>query len=236
MANNVPLSLAIIAKVFGSDRELVDTVKTALRSGFEATVHGWEHENLTVLTLTEQEQRLRLARQALKEMLNVDANVLVPPMFCYNNDTLRAMHLAGYEVISGLAELQQKGPLSDGILSIPATVELSDFANGTWKMKSVQTVINELNSSIQLQGYAIILSHPQEFMKDGKLNQDAVTIYSDLLRNIGSTYSFAVLETLKQYVTSSSRQTSGIVCTVSVLSDHSIAIDFDPIGNITVSS
>ena len=169
-------------------------MKAALHSGSEVTVHGWEHENLANLTLTAQEEKLREAKECLREVLGVDATVLTPPMFSYDDDTLRAMSLTGYSIVSGLAELDQRGLVSEGILSIPATIELSDFANGTWSMKSVQAVINELEVSIRSCGYAVILTHPQEFMKGGKLFQDAVATYSNLIQNISYAYSFTGLE------------------------------------------
>ena len=200
LENDVPLSLAIIAKDFGSDRGLVDAVKAALHSGSEVTVHGWEHENLANLTLTAQEEKLREAKECLREVLGVDATVLTPPMFSYDDDTLRAMSLTGYSIVSGLAELDQRGLVSEGILSIPATIELSDFANGTWSMKSVQAVINELEVSIRSCGYAVILTHPQEFMKDGKLDQDAFATYSNLIQKFSYAYSFTGLEAFKGLV------------------------------------
>jgi len=200
LENDVPLSLAIIAKDFGSDLEIVKAVKAAVHSGSEVTVHGWKHENLASFTLTAQEEKLREAKRVLGEVLGVNATVLTPPMFGYDDDTLKAMCLTGYKIVSGLAELDQRGPVSEGILSIPATVELSDFANGTWSMKSVEAVINELDASIHLYGYAVILTHPQEFMKDGKLFQDAVATYSNLVQNISYAYSFTGLEAFKALV------------------------------------
>ena len=198
--NKVPLSLGITAKYFGSDRELVELVSCALRCGSEVAIHGWEHEDLAQFNVQEQADRLHQAKTRLKETLDVDATVLIPPMFGYNNDTLKAMHTAGLNIVSGLSEFHQKGLITEGIVSIPATVELSEYTNGTWKMKNPKTIYGELNRSIETHGYAMILTHPQEFMKADDLNQDAVSTYSTIISNIESTYTFTVIKELQDIV------------------------------------
>lgn len=194
--NSIPATLAIIPRFFGQDKELVDAVKSVTLSGFEVAVHGWEHEDLTRLSLEEQQTRLQQGKAHLSEVLSVNASVLVPPMFSYNNDTLVAMHTNGLKIVSGLSELQPPAPASEGIISIPATVELSDFANGTWKMKSADSVTEEVNASIHLHGYAVIVTHPQEFMKDGALSREALQEYNTLIQTMKPRYSFTTLDGL----------------------------------------
>ena len=195
--NSIPATLSIIPKLFGQDKELVDTVKAAVRSGFEVAIHGWEHEDLAQLSLEEQTTRLQQGKARLNEVLGLNASVLVPPMFSYNNDTLVAMHINGLEIVSGLSELQQQGQVLEGIISIPATIELSDFANGTWKMKSAGNVMNEVIASINLHGYAVIVTHPQEFTKDGELSRESISNYNTLIQGMKDRYSFTTLEGLK---------------------------------------
>ncbi len=194
MVNKIPVSLAIIPKVFGKDQELVEATKQVIESGSEVVVHGWEHEDLAQLTYDEQESRLFEAKQHLEKTLDAETKVLVPPMFSYNDNTIEAMETTGYAIVSGLAEFHEEGWASARIQSVPATVELSDYSNQTWQMKSRSVVLKEVEASIEEYGYAMIVTHPQEFMKDGSLNLEFAQEYELTLQNILEMFSFNTIE------------------------------------------
>ena len=200
LGNGIPAILSIIPKLFGQDKELVDTVKSAMPLDFEIAVHGWEHEDLAHLSLEDQKTRMQQGKARLNEVLGLEASILVPPMFSYNNDTLAAMHANDLEIVSGLSDLQQQGQVSEGILSIPATIELSDFANDTWKMKSVECLMKEVNASNHLHGYTVVVTHPQEFIIDGELSQEALSTYSTLIQSMKARYSFTTLDGLRDKI------------------------------------
>lgn len=194
--NKLPLSLAIIPSYFGKDQDVVDAVKQAIISGSEVTVHGWEHENLSQYTLNEQKIRLLEAKDLLEKTLNIKSNVLVPPMFSYNDDTIKAMEETGYTLISGSSEFHERGWVSEKIQSIPATIELSDYSNNTWQIKSKNKIILELNASIEEHGYAIIVTHPQEFINDNKVNIEVAMKFEQILQDISEDFSFNTIEGL----------------------------------------
>lgn len=194
--NKIPLSLAIIPSYFGEDTELVNAVKQNINAGSEISVHGWEHENMTQYTFNEQKMRLMYAKQTLKNTLNVETGILVPPMFSYNDDTIRAMEETDYTTISGLIEFNKKEWLSQKIQSIPATIELSDYSNNEWQIREIETILSELRDSINEFGYAIIVTHPQEFMNQNELNMDATAKYEQLVQQIAEDFSFNTIEGL----------------------------------------
>jgi len=193
--NHVPLSLAVITGMFGEDREVVQTVKLAVSLGSDVAVHGWKHEDLAKLSFREQVALLFQSRSRINEILDFDTRVLVPPMFSFSEDTMAAMHEEGYNIISTFADLSEPGSISK-VISLPATVELSDYSNGTWEMKSSDSVKAEVSRSIQKYGFAVIVTHPQEFLTDGELNQVNVELYRALLRTLKEDYSFKTLEAL----------------------------------------
>jgi peptidoglycan/xylan/chitin deacetylase (PgdA/CDA1 family) len=200
IANEIPLSLAVIVGDFGADKELFDAMTCLIHMGSEVTIHGWKHEDLAELTLIQQQEILLNGKMRLKEVLGVDATILVPPMFSYNDDTVTAMQTTGLKVISGLAELHGKGYVAQEVVSIPATVELSILENETWHIKTVDEVLEELDASIAAHGFAVIVTHPAEFIKDGALNEEATATYDELVRIIREWYSFTVLDGLKNRV------------------------------------
>ena len=196
--SGMPLSLAVIPTFFGEDHELVEAVKQTIVSGSEVTAHGWEHENLSQYSLSEQETMLLEAKQFLQETLNSEINVLVPPMFSYNNDTVAAMEATDFTIVSGLTEYHEKGWASEQVQSIPATIELCNLSDNVWTMKSKEAVMSELQASIDDYGYAIIVTHPQEFIADSKLNPDVVSRYEQILQAIAQNYSFNTIEGLSK--------------------------------------
>jgi peptidoglycan/xylan/chitin deacetylase (PgdA/CDA1 family) len=158
-------------------------------------VHGWKHEDLAKLSFRDQVALLSESRTRIKEILDFDTRVLVPPMFSFSEDTVAAMYEEGYNIISAFADLPEPGSISK-VISLPATVELSDYSNGTWNMKSFDSVKAEVSRSIQKYGYAVIVTHPQEFTVDGKLNPVTTELYRALLRTLKENYSFKTLERL----------------------------------------
>ena len=200
VSRGYPLSLGIIAKDFGLDVELADAVRAAIRAGSEVAVHGWIHEDLTQLAASEQEIQFLRAKNRFWNTLEVDTLILIPPTYSYSNDTLLAMRRAGYEIVSGYIELNEGGIESEGIVSVPATVELSELSGDNWTMKSVDNVMAEFNLSIESNGYAVIVTHPEEFIQNGRLNENAFERYYAIIDSINSRFELTTLEGLKPRV------------------------------------
>ncbi|MGD0804531.1 MAG: DUF2334 domain-containing protein [Candidatus Bathyarchaeia archaeon] len=197
---HVPLSLSVIPGFFSLDQELIDAVKAAVQNGSEVTDHGWLHENLTTFSLEEQEQRLTLAKNALNNVLGVKTTILVPPDFEFNNDTLLAMKKTGYDTISSSTDFQNAGVGRDGIVNLPSTVNFSDLINDTWYNKPLGQLDSEVNQSVSMYGYAMVVIHPQELLSGDKLNQTAVKTFEDLLTDLSGKYSFTTIKDLSNTI------------------------------------
>jgi peptidoglycan/xylan/chitin deacetylase (PgdA/CDA1 family) len=193
---NVPLSLAIIAGMFGEDTEILEAVQLAVASGCEVGAHGWKHENLTNLSMTEQMNVLFQAKMRIKDLLGIDTQLLIPPMFSFNADTISAMHYESYSILSTCTDFHEPSVIS-GITNVPATVELSTLVNDVWQMKNVAVINAEVEKSVELYGYAAIVTHPQEFVSNGQINQAASESYINLLTELGEAYKFTTFENLK---------------------------------------
>ena len=190
-----PLSLAIIAGMFGEDSEILDAVRSAVASGCEVGIHGWEHENLTSLKMTAQMSILFQAKIRIKDLLGVETRLLIPPMFSYDNNTVSAMHHESYSIISTCTDYHEPNSVS-GITNIPATVELSTLSNDIWQMKNIEAITAEVERSVELFGYAVIVTHPQEFLANGRMNQTATESFTNLLATLNETYQFTTIENL----------------------------------------
>jgi peptidoglycan/xylan/chitin deacetylase (PgdA/CDA1 family) len=201
--NGIPLSLAVIPGMFGKDTEVARAVKSAVASGSEVTVHGWVHEDMTDLSLDEQISLLSRSRDRMWEMFGRDTSILVPPMFKFNDDTISAMQKTGYNVISASTVFSEPGLFSN-VLSLPGTVNLSVYSeNSTWEMKKIDSVQAEIAQSLAKYGFAVIVTHPQEFLVDGKLNRTDVELFRSLLGVLKTDYSFTTLDALRERVVNS---------------------------------
>jgi peptidoglycan/xylan/chitin deacetylase (PgdA/CDA1 family) len=196
-AIQVPLSLAVIAGMFGEDQDLVGSLKTSIRAGTEITAHAWKHEDLGKLSFSEQRILLAQSRNRLKDLLGVDTKVLTPPMYSTNDDTIAAMKEEGYEIISTFAELREPASILK-VISLPATVELSSYSNGIWTMKKCDSVKAEISKSIQKYGFAVIITHPQEFISNEELNEANIEIFDTLLKTLKEKYSLTTLAQLSE--------------------------------------
>lgn len=197
-ACGVAVSLSIIAGKFGQDKEIVQAVKGAVDAGSEVAAHGWNHEDLTAFSLEEQAALLARARARIQQIFDGDMKILVPPMFSFNEDTISAMQASGYTIISSFSNYTEPGLLSKAI-SIPGTVNLSDLSNNaTWKMKDIDSIWVEVSVSVQKYGFAVIVTHPQEFLENGELIQAKKESYRALLDRLKEGYSFKTLEKLAE--------------------------------------
>jgi len=77
---------------------------------------------------------------------------------------------------------------------------LCNLSNNVWTMKSKEVVLFELQTSINEYGYAIIVTHPQEFITDSKLNPETASNYEQILEAIAQNYSFNTIEGLSKAV------------------------------------
>ncbi len=195
IVNDIPLSLAVITGMFGDDGEVVDKVRRAVGSGSEVAAHGWKHEDFSKLTYHQQVELLRMSRNRINELFDIEVRVFVPPMFHFNEETIMAMADEGYDFISTLIDFDQPGYISN-VKSLPATVELSLLSNDTWTMKKFASIKTEVSKSVGKYGYAILVTHPQEFIEDGKLNEMNVKQFQDMVRKLGNRYSLKTLNEL----------------------------------------
>lgn len=160
---------AVVMVKYGNDTGVVETVKAGQRTGlFEVALHGWHHDNFSAKTLDEQTSDMAKANAKLERLNGVRSNIFVAPYDAVNNDTLKAMQANNLTVLSADAnQLPSVFPQIDnetGIANVPFTVNFIDQnrplqANG----KTSQQILEEIRASIDTNGYAVLLSHPQDF-------------------------------------------------------------------------
>jgi predicted deacetylase len=185
LANEIPVSLGIIPSFLGSDEGLIDLLGRAAQRGLEICAHGWEHENFTELGLAEQIVRMNQSRILLREMFDLDVDVFIPPYYECNSDTISAMKETGFSIIS--ADKSRAG-LGEEIFNYPATVSFSQFSGEMWVPRSPEFLILKLMENVERYGYAVIITHPQEFLRDGEVDPLLLSGYRDFIQMLEKTY------------------------------------------------
>jgi peptidoglycan/xylan/chitin deacetylase (PgdA/CDA1 family) len=196
--NNIPLSLAVIPGMFGQDKEVVEATKLAINLKSEVTAHGWKHEDLSALSSEMQAELLRQARSRINLILNYDTRVLVVPMYKFNQETIAAMSETDYDIISSFIDQTEPGLFSK-IKSIPGTVNLSSYSanvGNSWNMKSVDSTKDEIATSVKKYRYAVVVTHPQEFLTNGELNPANKDTYQALTAFLKESYHLGTLSQL----------------------------------------
>lgn len=191
--NEIPVSLGIIPSFLGSDERLLGLLDKAAQGGLEICAHGWEHENFTELGLSEQIVRLNQSKILLRELLDVDVKVFIPPYYECNANTILALNETGFSIIS--ADESRAG-LSEGVFSYPATVSLSILLKDVWVPQSPEFLSLKVMESVEKYGYAVIVTHPQEFMKDGEFDYLLLSGYRDFIRMLEKTYCITIFSEL----------------------------------------
>ncbi|HEU5220846.1 MAG TPA: hypothetical protein VFU58_02185, partial [Candidatus Nitrosotalea sp.] len=142
----------------------------------------------------DQEKTLDLANNKMQTLFGVKSNVFIPPYGTFNNSTLVAMSNLGIGILSAGSSHTNDNrfiwnpsvsaePYS--ILQFPDTTGFMDERNGTWQNVSNSVILDSVNNSIAKRGYAIVVLHPQNFVKTAN-GQLVDTIDNSQVNNLSS--------------------------------------------------
>ena len=213
LQKNQSLSIGLIANLFGNDSSILNEVRKGFDAGiFELASHGWNHEDFTKLNEHTQTDLLNKSIEKIHKDFGTRPAIFIPPMFEFNNATLDSMRHLGIKIISSndttyfdrnqshlVANIKySKYNGIDKILHFPSTVQYSKYVInksktppiGQWNTVPEEKLLTLINNSISSYGYAIVTTHPQEFVitKNGvvtdSLNQTKLNDFYKLVNTI----------------------------------------------------
>ena len=182
---NQSLTLGIIMRDTGNDTEIVNKVREGHNAGlFELAVHGWNHTDYTKLSEEEQRTSMYDSNRKMSALFGNTSEIFIPPLNAFNNDTIKAMQQVGMTILdansSSLDELKLNVSSSNNNESqtlpslpmqsknfsyLPSTIAFTDYYQDKPIKNSVQNIFNNVTQSINTNGYAVIIIHPQDFVK-----------------------------------------------------------------------
>jgi peptidoglycan/xylan/chitin deacetylase (PgdA/CDA1 family)/3D (Asp-Asp-Asp) domain-containing protein len=183
-SRNQSLTLGIIMGGIGNDSELVNKIKEGSDSGlFELAVHGWNHTDYTKLSEEDQRNSLADSNRKMTELFGNASEIFIPPLNAFNDDTINAMEQVDMKILNGnvssFGELELEGnnnesrtlsslPIqSKNFFYMPSTIEFKNYIQDQPIKNSIQNIFNNVTQSVSAYGYAIVVIHPQDFMKIG---------------------------------------------------------------------
>ena len=168
---NQSLTVGIIMDSIGNDTEITNKVNQGKDSGlFELAVHGWNHTEYTKLSEEEQRNSLYDANRKMIALFGNASEIFIPPYNAFNDDTINAMKQVDMKILnanqSSFDQLELGGNNNEwGISYLPSTIPFKDYYDGQYLQNSVQNIFNNVTQSISTYGYAVIIFHPQDFVK-----------------------------------------------------------------------
>ena len=181
LSKGEPLTLGLIMHKFGNDSTILDKISEGYKKGlFELALHGWEHKNYSDMTEQEQKSSLYEANERMQKIFGNKSDIFIPPFDKFNNDTLNAIRELGIKIMSSslsdqyrydlgrsmyISGKNQNGTIGQGIYYLPYTTDFKDFIGRSQIKIPIGVIAKNINATIETYGYAIVLIHPQSFIK-----------------------------------------------------------------------
>ena len=175
LSKNQSLSLGIVMNATGNDEPVLQKIKEGQSKGlFELAIHGWNHVDYTKLSEQEQKKTFDLANNKMQTLFGIKSNTFIPPYGKFNNSTLVAMSNSGMKILSASTGTPNDDrfiwnpsvssePYS--ILQFPEAAGFMSESSGVWQKVSNTVILNAINNNIAKRGYAVVVLHPQNFVK-----------------------------------------------------------------------
>jgi peptidoglycan/xylan/chitin deacetylase (PgdA/CDA1 family) len=181
LSKEEPLSLGLVMDHFGNDTEILEKVSEGYKKGlFELALHGWEHKNYSDFSEQEQKDSLYRANEKMEAIFGKKSDIFIPPYNKFNNATIKVIKELGIKILSSSIMDQYRYDLgksiyfpdnahnesdSREIYFLPYTTDFKDFIGRSQIKFPVEVLASDINANIEEYGYAIVLIHPQSFIK-----------------------------------------------------------------------
>ena len=188
VSKEIPLTVGIIGKNFGSDAELTNFLKTTISKNDKLIGIG-NHGGASDITTMNKDEQLELIRNTnnnISDLIEKKPSVFIPPFGRYNADTISALNQENIQYVSSVSSSDVAPyPLKgESLFRFPSTASTGYIEQGrAWYGISANQTMNDVKFSIRDYGFAVVLLHPHEYAKRSGWvfeNQLDVTQYFEL--------------------------------------------------------
>ena len=166
----IPLTIGIIGDSFGNDVKLLDFINENHKNSFEIASHGIGNTPFTEFSKEEQDIKLKQSVQSIEDKLKITPKVFVPPQNRFNEDTKQILVDNGFTHISASILHGDSPPFplkNEELYRFPeiGTTGTFDPENNVFVGVSHDETLSDTLEGLERYGFAVIVSHPQEFSK-----------------------------------------------------------------------
>jgi peptidoglycan/xylan/chitin deacetylase (PgdA/CDA1 family) len=163
----IPFTAGIIANSFGEDAKMFEFINQN-KNNFEIASHGVGNTPFTEFTKDEQDTALKQSVKYIKESLETTPKTFIPPQNRFNEDTKQVLLDNGFTHISAsiLHGDSPPFPLKDAELyRFPEISTTGTFDPEQYAFVGIshEETFSESIEGLEKYGFAVIVSHPQEF-------------------------------------------------------------------------
>lgn len=187
---NQPLTLGVIMSDIGNDITISQHIAKGVEKGlFELGLHGWDHVDYTKLSEVHQKDSLKKANDKMQRLYGTTSNVFITPYGKFSDETINSMSQLGIKILSAATFSESDFDNNNSVFNannynrnaasvfhVPAmTVFKSNEANKKPIKIPIYQILSDVDSNIKRYGYAVIVFHPQDFVKtdqNGKLSNN----------------------------------------------------------------
>lgn len=187
---NQPLTLGVIMSDIGNDITISQHIAKGVEKGlFELGLHGWDHVDYTKLSEVHQKDSLKKANDKMQRLYGTTSNVFITPYGKFSDETINSMSQLGIKILSAATFSESDFDNNNSVFNannynrnaasvfhVPAmTVFKSNEANKKPIKIPIYQIFSDVDSNIKRYGYAVIVFHPQDFVKtdqNGKLSNN----------------------------------------------------------------
>jgi peptidoglycan/xylan/chitin deacetylase (PgdA/CDA1 family)/3D (Asp-Asp-Asp) domain-containing protein len=183
LSKKLDLTLGLIMNDIGNDSYIVDKVNEGRHKGlFKLAVHGWNHIDYSRLSEQDQKNTILKALEKMNGLFGVRSNIFIPPYDLFNRSTIKAMNGTGIRILSSAlweeddfdggkdvfaAGMKIQNNTAKAIYHLPETISFDDYTGNDDEhtKNSNQDILSNVTNNISTNGYAVIVIHPQDFVK-----------------------------------------------------------------------
>jgi len=170
LSKDVPVTVGIIGKNFGSDTELINFLKTTTSEHGELIGIGNHGGTIDITTMNKDEQSglIKNTDDNIINFIGAKPSVFIPPYGNYNADTILALQNEGIHYVSSVAsfDVAPYHLKDESVFRFPSTASTGYIEQGrAWYGISAKQTMSDIKFSVRDYGFAVVLLHPHEYSK-----------------------------------------------------------------------
>jgi len=167
---NADLTIGVIGGLIGEDNNIIGFIKEKLQNSnavLEIASHSWNNSPMTSFSKEKQDITIKNTNEQLKKIFGITPALFIPPENVFNQDTIDVLKSNNFTHLSSSFNYDfPPFPLSgSSFFRFPqgAQTAVFDTESNLWIIEERETIVNDVISSINNFGFAVVMMHPPDF-------------------------------------------------------------------------